>query len=179
MDNFAVILMVTSAALVTAAACLVSFIVSRRQMSNISSFKYPVPEEKAPAPMEKILEEAAAVYNVAARKEGEIMERFKAMMAEKPYLKGKLRIETVAARLGTNKTTLSRMVNDKFGMNFRQLLNSYRVKEAIDLFSNNHNISMEELRNGAGFKSVSTFTSSFTRFTGCTPAEYCKKASGK
>ena len=179
MNNFAIFLLVSSAVAVTAVACMVGFIISRRQMSKISTFKYPVHEESVPAQKENVLEEEPVVYNVAAKKEGEIMDRFKAMMAEKPFLREKLRIETVAARLGTNKTTLSRMVNDKFGMNFRQLLNSYRVKEAIDLFSSDNKISMEDLRTKAGFRSVSTFTSSFTRFTGCTPAEYCKKATGK
>ena len=180
MDNSVIILMVTSAVFVTATVCLLCFLASRRNSSNETSFKYPIPGEIPPPQADRILEEDSGVYIIADKKEGEIMERFKALMAEKkPYLNSKLSIESVAARLGTNKTTLSRLVNDRFGMNFRQLINSYRVKEAIELFASDNNISMEELRTGSGFNSVSTFTASFTRFTGFTPGEYCKKAAGK
>jgi len=55
------------------------------------------------------------------------------------------------------------------------LLNSYRVKEALAILSKNPEMSMDELMTASGFKSVSTFTSSFSRFTGCTPGEYYKK----
>ena len=89
------------------------------------------------------------------------------------------RDEKIAAGMNTNKSTLSKLINDKFGMNFRQLMNSYRVKEAMEIFARNNDISMEELKKASGFKSISTFTSSFSRFTGCTPGEYCKKVSGK
>ena len=180
MDTISVILLVMSTVSLTAAACLFGFVASRRQSSNVSTFKYPVPEEEPRGVTPHVLEEEAAVYNVAEKKAGELMESFKELMAEKkPYLDSRISIDTVAARLGTNKTTLSKLINDRFGMNFRQLLNSYRVKEAVDLFSNDSSLSIEDLRKASGFNSVSTFTSSFSRFTGYTPAEYCKRVNNQ
>ncbi len=176
MDTFAVILLVVSAATLTVAACLFGLMLSRRLSHNVSTFRYPVPDDGGPGSGVPVLEEDAEVYNVAEKKAAELMERFKAYMAEqKPYLAQDVSIDTIANSLGTNKTTLSKMINGRFGMNFRQLLNSYRVKEAVDLFTNDNKLSMEDLRKGAGFNSVSTFISSFSRFTGFTPAEYCKR----
>ena len=45
----------------------------------------------------------------------------------------------------------------------------------MTLLAKNPQMGMEQLRKNSGFNSVSTFTSSFSRFTGCTPGEYCKK----
>ena len=180
MDKFSVILLVVTAASLSAVACLLGFLISRRKASSHVSFAYPVPADEPSENTDVLEEDDEVVYISAEKKAGELMERFKTLMAEeKPYLDAKLSIKAVAAVLGTNKTTLSKMVNDRFGMNFRQLLNSYRVKEAIDLFAKNGKLSMEELRNASGFNSVSTFTASFSRFTGFTPGEYCKKASGR
>lgn len=181
MDNYSVILLILVAVLLSSTACLLGVLITRRQSSSVSSFNYPVPEEKAPPAEEQMLEEApATVYEIADKRRSELLEKFKIYMIEnKPYLNNRVSLETVAVKLGTNKTTLSKLINDKFGMNFRQLLNSYRVKEAMELFSKNNKMTTEELKKASGFKSISTFTSSFSRFTGCTPGEYCKKVTGR
>ena len=182
MDTIYVILLVVAAASVAVVACLLGFLTSRRHSSTNDTYKYPVPQEPeagAEVPTGE-LEEEQAVYKVSEKKSGELLDMFKAYMAEhKPYLEPKPSIGAIATLLGTNKTTLSKLINDRFGMNYRQLLNSYRVKEAIDLFSKDSKMTMDELRKAAGFNSVSTFTSSFFRFTGCTPGEYCKKAASR
>lgn len=176
MNNITFIILLVSAVFFTAAVCMTGFITRHRRSYYRQAFKYPVPEDQHAAVASHVLEEEATPYNVAEKKKGELTERFKLFMAEKkPYLNSRVSKDSIAVRLGTNKTTLSKLINDKFGMNFRQLLNSYRVKEAIDLLSNDNNISMEDLRKAAGFNSVSTFTSSFSRFTGYTPGEYCKR----
>lgn len=179
MTHFSIILLVILAALVSSTSCLAGILIGRRKRSSEKEFKYPVRDDKSETE-EDVLEDEAAVYDAGKRKEEEIMERFKTLMIEKkPYLDSKVSIESVAASIGTNKTTLSKLVNERFKMNFRQLLNSYRVKEALTLFAKDQNMSIEELRLASGFKSTSTFTSSFSRFTGCTPGEYCKKVSGR
>ena len=181
MSNFMIILLVTSAVIVTVCVCLLGLLLSRRRLQKTPPFKYPVPGEETVRETGRMLEDGeVVVYNIAEKRAGEQLERFKALMAEKkPYLNCKLSIEAVAVNLGTNKSTLSKLINERFGMNFRQLINSYRVKEAIDLYSNDNSLTMDELRAASGFNSVSTFTASFFRFTGCTPAEYFKKMSNR
>lgn len=181
MDKLSFITLVILASSVTTTLLIMAAIfMNHRYQSRNRQYSYPMSDDAAPEDPERILEDEAAVYDVSQQRISDLMSRFRALMEEqKPFLEPKVSIEAIANSLGTNKTTLSKLVNDTFGMNFKQLLNSYRVKEAIMLFSMDHNISMEDLRSAAGFNSIGTFTSSFSRFTGCTPGEYCKKVVGR
>ena len=180
MDTIFVPIFVITVSSVTTTLCILCVIVGRRKKARSRKFRYPVADEAIRQIPDDVLEEDAAVYDIADRKANELLEKFKAHMEDqKPYLDPKVTIEDVAGTLGTNKTNLSKMINDKFGMNFRQILNSYRVKEAITIISRNNDINMDDLRARSGFNSTTTFTSSFARFTGCTPGEYCRKISGR
>ena len=180
MDTLSIILLVITASSLVSSLCLLSSSVNHRHRGPAKKAGYAQSAESPQEIPDEVLQEDESVYDIWDRKANELLQNFKVLMEEeKPYLDPKASIESISARMGTNKTTLSRMINDKFGMNFRQLLNSYRVKEAIHIFSRDNDISMEDLRIASGFNSVSTFTSSFSRFTGCTPGEYCKKISGR
>lgn len=93
---------------------------------------------------------------------------------KKPYLDRNLKIEDLSLTIYTNKTYLSRVINHYYDMNFNQFINRYRVKEAIRIFNENHNVTMEELCSKAGFGSMATFSVSFRVFTNETPAEWCR-----
>ena len=93
---------------------------------------------------------------------------------EKLYLRPDIRISEVAERLLTNKTRLSNVIRVKTGKNFCQLVHSYRIREAMRLFSGNPNLSIVQLGQLVGFNSLTTFTTAFGRNTGYTPAEWCK-----
>ena len=181
MDNFSSsLLVILASSLTTTLLVMAAILLNRRHQARNRQYSYPVVDDPATEEPESILEDEAAEYDASAQRNSDLMTRFRALMDEqKPYLEKGITIEMLANSLRTNRTTLSNLINENFGMNYRQLLNSYRVKEAIMIFSRNKDISMEELRTAAGFKSIGTFTSSFTRFTGCTPGEYCKKAIGK
>lgn len=93
---------------------------------------------------------------------------------EKLYLHPDIRITEVAERLLTNKTHLSKVIRAKTGKNFCQLVHSYRIREAMRLFSGNPRLSIVQLGQLVGFNSLTTFTTAFGRNTGFTPAEWCK-----
>ena len=176
MAKVSIISLTVLTAFVFSIACFFGILIGRRLCATKKQPGYPVPGDTEPDSAEGVLEDEAAEYFAGRKKEEVLLDNFKTFMIEqKPYLNSKVSIESVAASLGTNKTTLSKLINESFGMNFRQLLNSYRVKEALRILSVNRDISFEELRIASGFNSVSTFTTSFSRFTGCTPGEYCKK----
>ncbi len=94
--------------------------------------------------------------------------------SEKPYLSKNLSMEEVAMRLYTNKTYLSKTINVEMNKNFRELVNYFRVKEAIRIFHENNDISMSELREKCGFNNNASFTSAFKLNTGYTPGEWCR-----
>lgn len=94
--------------------------------------------------------------------------------SEKPYLSKTISMEEVAMRLYTNKSYLSKTINVEMNKNFRELVNYFRVKEAINIFTSNMEISVSELRDRCGFNNNASFTSAFKLNTGYTPGEWCR-----
>lgn len=99
---------------------------------------------------------------------------------DKIYMHPDLRITTVAEVLRTNRTYISRLINDDFGMNFNEFVNKYRVQEAERLLSckDNHQYTIEYIAEKSGFGNTNSFTRSFKEFNGITPGQYrlnCQK----
>ncbi len=94
---------------------------------------------------------------------------------EKPYLKADLKIREVALYLYSNKTYLSRIINDKNNLNFNQFVNYYRIEEVKQLFKENNKLNIQELCYMSGFGSMATFSIAFRYHLGYTPADWCKE----
>ncbi len=109
-------------------------------------------------------------------KKNEIKERLEEYFAKsKPYLNKKISIKDVARKLFTNKTYLSKVINENMGVNFNQLVNSYRMKEVDNLLKEDAHIGMKELCDKSGFGCMATFVVAFRLYKGAPPAEWCKK----
>ncbi len=93
---------------------------------------------------------------------------------EKPYLNKNLSINEVSLYLYTNKTYLSKIINDDLGQNFNQFVNSFRIEEVQKLFNANRDLSIHELRKLSGFGCMASFTIAFRVFLGSSPADWCK-----
>lgn len=93
---------------------------------------------------------------------------------QKPYLQHDLSLPDLARMLGTNDHYLSQSINRHTGMNFFDLINSYRVNEFKSLLrkpeSNCKRIL--DLAYDSGFNSKTSFNRSFKKLTGMTPSEY-------
>jgi len=85
-----------------------------------------------------------------------------------------LRITYVSELLRTNRTYISRLINDEFNMNFNEFVNKYRFQTAKDLLCGEKNISytMEYIAEKSGFGSVNSFTRVFKEAIGKTPGKY-------
>ena len=94
---------------------------------------------------------------------------------EKPYLQSGINVADVANHLSSNKTYLSRLLNEKLSQNFNQFVNAFRVKEAQRLVTEEGPVGLKELCKRAGFTSMASFTVAFKLNTGMTPGEWCKK----
>lgn len=103
-----------------------------------------------------------------------LMSRFMAMMSvEKLFTDSSITVGTIAERLGTNRTYLSRAINDSTGKTFTQIVNEYRIREAISLISDlTANMPLKQICAEVGFCSLSTFYTTFQATTGMTPARY-------
>ncbi len=100
---------------------------------------------------------------------------------DKIYQVNELRISTVCESLLTNRTYISKLINDEFEMNFNEFVNKYRVEEAKQLLLSreNNKFTMEYIAQQAGFGSVASFSRVFKEIEGTTPGKYREKNSSK
>ncbi|HYQ57668.1 MAG TPA: helix-turn-helix transcriptional regulator [Draconibacterium sp.] len=94
--------------------------------------------------------------------------------SEKIYRTNDLRISSLCELLHTNRTYISKLINDEFGMNFNEFVNKYRVNEAKQLLLStvNHKYTMEYIAQQAGFGSVASFSRVFKEMEGTTPGRF-------
>ena len=94
----------------------------------------------------------------------------------KIYRLSDLRITMVSESIGTNRTYISRLINDEFQMNFNEFVNSYRIKEAKELLANEDNkaYTLDHIAEQSGFGSVASFLRVFKAIVGVTPGQYKK-----
>jgi len=98
----------------------------------------------------------------------------KALEKKKLYLKPNLTRADLAEELGVSEVYISSLLNEEMQSSFYELINRYRVEEALRLIQagNLNQITVEALAKEAGFKSKSTFNKVFKQYTGTTPTRY-------
>lgn len=93
---------------------------------------------------------------------------------EKVYRLSDLRITTISEALQTNRTYISRLINEEFGVNFNEFVNKYRVEEAEMLLQNEDYAlyTLEYIAEKSGFGSTNSFTRAFKDCKGITPGTF-------
>lgn len=111
---------------------------------------------------------------VTSDKVEDLLDRLEVLMKkDKVYREKSLTRDRVAAMLGTNRTYLSQVINEKTGMSFIHYINSYRIEEALEVLSDPGNeIPLKALSLDLGFSSLTTFYTFFSKKVGMTPAKY-------
>jgi AraC-like DNA-binding protein len=100
----------------------------------------------------------------------DLFERFKDLVIEKKlYLHPGLTLQDVADQLDTNKTYVSKMVNNTYNLGFPELLNTLRVDYAGKYLLSHKNAKQTEVATASGFQSASSFNNIFKKVTGLTP----------
>lgn len=98
---------------------------------------------------------------------------------EKVYRQNSIKLETIAQRLGTTRHNASQVINEHFGLNFFELINKYRVEEAMELLkSNKENLNIIDIAYEVGYNNKVTFNKSFKRFSNLTPSQFMKLEKG-
>lgn len=93
---------------------------------------------------------------------------------EKVYRDANLKITHISSRLNTNRTYVSKLINNEFEITFSEFVNRYRVQEAKDLLLNDsqQKFSLNYISETAGFGSLSSFIRMFKEITGKTPGQF-------
>ena len=123
------------------------------------------------------LSEKYSVSSLTDEKSSTLYKELETLMREKQVYKDNfLTKEKLAEMLGTNRTYLSQIINEKYGSSFTYYINSYRIDEAIHVLSDPDNtIPLKALSAQLGFNSISTFYKVFQLAVGMPPSLYRSK----
>jgi len=93
---------------------------------------------------------------------------------EEPFLNPEMKIDDLCAKLNTNRSYLSKIINNEFGLNFNNFVNQHRVLKAKEILSNESfsNYSINGVAKMSGFKSTSAFYKAFGQIVGKTPTDF-------
>lgn len=103
------------------------------------------------------------------------------LMREKHiYRESGLTAEKAAAMINSNRTYLAAAIKQNTGLSFIYYINSYRIKEAMDILSDPENDTpMKAIIMDIGFKSPTTFYKLFSEATGKTPQTWRNEAKSR
>lgn len=93
---------------------------------------------------------------------------------EKVYRDSNLSLESLSEKLNTTRHNASQIINEHFDMNFFELINKFRIEEAIDLLleDKNGNLSIIDIAYEVGYNNKVTFNKAFKKSTSLTPTQF-------
>lgn len=96
---------------------------------------------------------------------------------EKIYLDKTVSVAELSKRLCTNRSYISRYMNNELGTTFYDYVNRRRTEHAKTLLRET-DMKIEAVGDESGFNSVMSFRRAFTAYEGMTPGEYRERARG-
>lgn len=91
------------------------------------------------------------------------------ILSERLYLRQGIRISDIAAILDTNRTYISRLVNNTYNMSFSEYINSLRIEYAKHYLQSHADARQTDIASDCGFPNASAFNNIFKKITGVTP----------
>ncbi len=86
-----------------------------------------------------------------------------------------LSMNTVSDSLGIPKHSLSRIINHQSGKSFSEYVNALRISKASELLSKEPQLKITAIAYEVGFRSISSFNTTFRSHTDMTPSSYREK----
>lgn len=93
---------------------------------------------------------------------------------EKIFLQNNLNIEKVARMLNTNRTYISRLINQEYQCSFSDFINQKRIVYAQELAHSYPELTQEQIAEKAGFTLASSFSRTFKQQVGQTFREWSR-----
>ena len=90
------------------------------------------------------------------------------------HRKADLSRAVLSAETGISINRISELINQHFGVNFPEWINTYRIKEATQLLAEQPQLTIKEIYYQVGFNSKSAFYKAFKNQHGLTPTAYRK-----
>lgn len=124
---------------------------------------------------EKKKKEAAYITALSTTLVEEIYEKILLkFVVEKKYRDATYTAAKMAEEIDCNARYISAVVHLRYRDNFSQLINDFRIKEAMYMITDRHfaDLKMEDIALATGFANRQCFYSAFFRKNGMTPLEY-------
>ncbi|MEX0297422.1 MAG: helix-turn-helix domain-containing protein [Kordiimonas sp.] len=99
------------------------------------------------------------------------------MLVQKVYLDENLTLPALADKLSLTTHQLSEILNHNLNTSFKNYIKKYRIEEAKRLLREEPSLTILTIAMDVGFKSASTFNSSFKKEVGVAPMDYRKSHS--
>ena len=89
--------------------------------------------------------------------------------------------DKVREMLSTNRTYLSQIINQDLNTNFYQLVNSYRIKKAVQIMNDPacNNMLLTDIAVTCGFKNLKAFSTFFKQLHDMSPTQWREKNGGR
>lgn len=109
------------------------------------------------------------------RLDPELIQRFNDLIEEQQiFLQSDLRLVDVVRLMRTNRTYISRLINEEYGCTFSDYINRRRIIYAQQLMMSNAEMAQKIVAQKSGFSHVSSFSRIFKHYTNQTPGGWLK-----
>lgn len=147
---------------------------------RLSSQEQETPAEKAEVPDDR---QKYGGSKLSAEQKSALMEAIRDVMDNTlEFCDVDFSLDKLAARVNSNATYVSQVINEACHRKFTVFVNEYRIKEARKRLSDSEsygNYTIKTISESVGFKSQTTFIKMFREFTGMTPSMFQKMTKGK
>ncbi len=101
------------------------------------------------------------------------------LVEDKIYKQSNINLELLSEKLNTTRHNTSQIINEHFKMNFFELINTFRIREAIAIMDKDVHGSLNiiDIAYEVGFNNKVTFNKAFKKETSLTPSEYIQSQS--
>ncbi|MDO5978327.1 helix-turn-helix domain-containing protein [Flavivirga spongiicola] len=98
----------------------------------------------------------------------------KLFVEDKVYKENNINLEVLSKRLNTTRHNTSQIINEHFNINFFELINKFRIKEAICILKEDIHGSLNiiDIAYEVGYNNKVTFNKAFKKETSLTPSEF-------
>lgn len=101
------------------------------------------------------------------------------LVEEKIYKENDINLDKLAQKLNTTRHNASQIINEHFKMNFFELINKFRIEEAIRVLKNDTygSLNIIDIAYEVGYNNKVTFNKAFKKETALTPSEFIQSYS--
>lgn len=157
------------------------------EVEPVAAEEEPFAEEEEPEEEPITAEEASEEEATAAEEaEDDANDKFvtqnqelvaslhKLLEEDKVFLQPDIRIDDVARMIYTNRTYITRMMRQEYGLTFIEYVNVARIQHSQHLLYS-YNMTLEEVAIKSGFQSTSNYCRAFKRLIGTSPLAWIQQ----